>query len=898
MLWLLTAAALAALVAAGPAAAWGSWVPLHALLLGGIGSAITMWSAHFADTLLHRPPLGGHTLLNARLALHSLGAVLVLVGITASRGILAMVGVTLIIVAALAGFLAIAVQKRRAVAPAMGGLTRYYMVSLGLMALGGVWGYLTSWASDTGRAAASDAFYIAHTMGMMLGFVGLTVLGTFVLLWPTMLRTPMEAGALRQAMRALPVLVGGVAVAAAGGIWPPLLALGLLVYLTGSMGILAPACSTASRVRPRSFATLSAAAAIVWFLACLLILAIQAALAADVTALRESIHDLALPFAAGFGLQILAGALSYLMPIILGRGPAATRESNRIMDRAAAFRVAAANTALTIAVIPVLPWGVRTVSGLLAGAMTLWVVVSIAEATLRSARIRQSAAHRRVPASGGHVSHVSNAPSSPQAAASSVQATAFSAHSQSSPHSDSMPRRADGGYETTPQTSARRGALLGLATAGAAALLGGAVSASRGELAFGSSQARPTPTGRTVEATIRVEGMRFVPDTVDVQPGDRLLLTLDNTATQVHDLVLATGQTTGRIAAGAHGQLEVPLVDGPTEGWCSIAAHRAQGMVFHVTAAGQGTQASSPHASHGGNQPLAVDLQAPLPDGFEPYDAALPPAPDETTHRYTFTVTEVPEAYVGAGVTQTRWTFNGTAPGPVLRGKVGDTFEITLVNGGMMSHSIDFHAGITPPDELMRSINPGESLTYRFTAEHAGIWLYHCSTAPMSVHLASGMFGAVIIDSEGLANVDREYVLIQSEHYLGTDGQTDATKVAAKTPDLLSFNGVAFQYAHAPLPARTGERVRFWVLDAGPSLPSSFHVVGLQFDTVFHEGTYLLGGPEQRGRAWGGGAQALGLQPAQGGFVEAVVPGPGNYSIVTHAFADMEKGAQGILRAQ
>lgn len=453
----------------------------------------------------------------------------------------------------------------------------------------------------------------------------------------------------------------------------------------------------------------------------------------------------------------------------------------------------------------------------------------------------------------------------------------------------------------------RRGVLLGLVTAGAAVVVGSAIAGHDSTSGTSTSGSGVTATGQTVRATITVSGMRFVPDTVDVTPGDRLVLTLDNTADQVHDLVLATGATTGRVAAGATGTLDAGIVTGPIEGWCSIAGHRAAGMVFHVTAGGSSaTATATASGSMAGMAGMAAtsgtdavpDLEAALPEGFTPWRAALDAAPEGATHKHTFTVTEVEGAYVGAGVTQTRWTYNGTAPGPVLRGKVGDTFEITLVNGGSMSHSIDFHAGIIPPDDVMRSINPGEQLTYTFTAQHSGIWLYHCATAPMSVHLASGMHGAVIIDPDDLAEVDREYLLIQSEVYLGPEGgETDADKVAAKTPDLVTFNGVAFQYALSPLEARTGERVRFWVLDAGPSLPSSFHVVGLQFDTVFHEGAYLLGGPDDAGRAWRGGAQSLGLQPAQGGFVEAVVPGAGHYPMVTHAFADMEKGAKAILHA-
>ena len=446
----------------------------------------------------------------------------------------------------------------------------------------------------------------------------------------------------------------------------------------------------------------------------------------------------------------------------------------------------------------------------------------------------------------------------------------------------------------------RRGILMGLLTAGAAVVVGSVIG-NRGQ---GGATQDIEATGNTVNATIKVEGMRFVPDTVDVAPGDRLVITLDNTADQVHDLVLATGQTTGRVAAGAKGTLNAGVVAGPVEGWCSIAGHRAQGMVFHVTAGGTAAGAHQ----HGGGQSTQTgsgkdavpDYSAHLPADFKAFDAALPPAPSSPdggpmTHRHTFTVKEQ-VMQVGAGVTQRRMTFNGQVPGPVLRGKVGDTFEITLVNDGTMSHSLDFHAGITPPDKAMRSINPGESLVYTFKAQHSGIWLYHCSTSPMSLHLAAGMHGAVIIDPPGLPAVDREYAIVASEVYLGPEGgEPNTDKIAAKTPDLMTFNGVAFQYHQQPLKAKVGERVRFWVMAAGPSLPTSFHAVGLQFDQVFFEGAWTLGGPNRIGAAWSGGSQALGLQPAQGGFVECVASEPGHYVFVTHSFADMEKGAHGVL---
>ena len=441
---------------------------------------------------------------------------------------------------------------------------------------------------------------------------------------------------------------------------------------------------------------------------------------------------------------------------------------------------------------------------------------------------------------------------------------------------------------------------MGLLTAGAAVVVGSVIG-NRGQ---GGATQDIEATGNTVNATIKVEGMRFVPDTVDVTPGDRLVITLDNTADQVHDLVLATGQTTGRVAAGAKGTLDAGVVAGPVEGWCSIAGHRAQGMVFHVTAgetsAGAHQHGGGQSAQTGSGKDAVPDYSAHLPADFKAFDAALPPAPSSPdggpmTHRHTFTVKEQ-VMQVGGGVTQRRMTFNGQVPGPVLRGKVGDTFEITLVNDGTMSHSLDFHAGITPPDKAMRSINPGESLVYTFKAQHSGIWLYHCSTSPMSLHLAAGMHGAVIIDPPGLPAVDREYAIVASEVYLGPDGgEPNTDKIAAKTPDLMTFNGVAFQYHQQPLKAKVGERVRFWVMAAGPSLPTSFHVVGLQFDQVFFEGAWTLGGPNRIGAAWSGGSQALGLQPAQGGFVECVASEPGHYVFVSHSFADMEKGAHGVL---
>ena len=178
--------------------------------------------------------------------------------------------------------------------------------------------------------------------------------------------------------------------------------------------------------------------------------------------------------------------------------------------------------------------------------------------------------------------------------------------------------------------------------------------------------------------------------------------------------------------------------------------------------------------------------------------------------------------------------------------------------------------------------------------------MYHCSTMPMSAHIAAGMHGAVVIEPDGLPAVDRSYLLVQSEVHLDGDGRTsvrevDAASAAADTPDAVVFNGVANQYVSRPLTARVGDRVRFWVLAAGPNRGSSFHVVGTQFDTVWSEGAYLLRDGTGPLGDTGGGSQVLDLAAAQGGFVELTPREPGHYAFVTHVMADAERGARGLL---
>jgi nitrite reductase (NO-forming) len=277
-------------------------------------------------------------------------------------------------------------------------------------------------------------------------------------------------------------------------------------------------------------------------------------------------------------------------------------------------------------------------------------------------------------------------------------------------------------------------------------------------------------------------------------------------------------------------------------------------------------------------------------DDWEPRDPKLDPAPEGTLHEITIRTSEV-EKEVAPGVTQQVWTYDGLFPGPVLRGKVGDTFRITLINDGQLGHSIDFHSSKVAPNIEMRTIERGEELIYEFEAKHAGVFMYHCGTSPVLQHTGMGQHGTMIIDPPDLPDVDHEFWLVQHETYIGTLNES-YSKMEASQWDIVAFNGYPNQYIHAPIEGvEPGERVRMWVMNNGPSEDSSFHVIGTIFDTVFKEGSYRLH-PDEHAP---GGAQVLDLKPSTGGFVEFTFDTDGTYPFVDHKFANVPKGAVGMF---
>ncbi len=826
------------------------WLAVHVLLLGAVTNAILIWSAHFTLAVLRVPAPQRRRGAALRLAALNVGVLAVLAGgavpaTLAERsqgaspatpaGWVGVAGAGLVFVAVGAHLHWLRVQLRAAL-PSPYTVTVHYYAAASVALLTGI--PVGAWMLVVDDAAR-PRLVLFHAHVNLLGWVTLTVLGTVLTLWPTILRTRMSDGAVAAARTALPVAGGGLLLLSVGVLawWPVVAVGGLGLVATAVLIVLRPAVRSARAKPPASFAAWSLAAASGWLLAALAIDATTLTRAASPAQAQDRFSDVLVPLLVGFVAQTLLGALAYLLPVALGGGPAQVRAADAALDRHGPQRVVMANLALVLFLLPVGAYVRITTSLLVLAALVQFLIPAI-----------RLIARRRV---------------------STVEV----------PSHPARPRPLGG-------------VAVGVALVLIAILVGVTAQGRTGPGGSPASLAVDVPaTGNTTTVAVVADGMRYHPNRITVPAGDRLVIELTNQDNRRHDLVLATGARTDTIGQGATTRLDAGIIGGEVEGWCSLPGHRQAGMTLTITATG--APAATPTGDHHGtDMPARIDAMADPGDDFVARDATAPVTSGERVHRLDLRVEETVRE-VAPGVRQKLWTFNGTAPGPVLRGRVGDTFEITLTNDGSIDHGIDFHAGALAPDVPMRPIEPGQRLTYRFTATKAGIWMYHCSTMPMLLHVGNGMYGAVIIDPPDLPPVDREYVLVQSELYLGPDGEPgDLAAMQAERPDAVVFNGYVAQYAHRPLTASAGDRVRVWVLNAGPNRDSAFHIVGALFDTVYREGHYELRPGEP------GGAQVLDLAPAAGGFVETVFAEPGHYPFVSHILVDAERGARGMITVQ
>lgn len=401
----------------------------------------------------------------------------------------------------------------------------------------------------------------------------------------------------------------------------------------------------------------------------------------------------------------------------------------------------------------------------------------------------------------------------------------------------------------------------------------------------------------------------FAPHDLTAQPGAYTGV-LVNQGEADHDIQFENGD---KIIATPGESVEFDFVV-PPEGVafnCTISGHADAGMIGMVETP-ESAASSESTTAHGAPGDVLAEVEA-NPDA-PPYtlrDARAPArgqgqgvtlieggAPDGGDLIEVEMVVEEKLMTVAEGYEQLVWTFNGEVPGPVLRTEVGDTVRVHLVNPveSEVPHSLDFHASQVAWNDEMRSIDPGEDLIYEFTTDYAGVWMYHCGTDPVLHHIANGMFGMVITEPDGgLPPIENEFFFVQNEWYLGPQGEVSSfakANQAAPAPDFVMFNGVAKQYLDNPIQVPTGEDVRLFVLDVGPSIDSSFHIVGTIFHAVTKEGVHLVEGNDGN---WG--SQAVDLSPAQGAVIELRTAEDGLYPIVTHAFNFPGRGAVGLLQA-
>jgi len=346
---------------------------------------------------------------------------------------------------------------------------------------------------------------------------------------------------------------------------------------------------------------------------------------------------------------------------------------------------------------------------------------------------------------------------------------------------------------------------------------------------------------------------------------------------------------------------------------CCLTIAGAAVTAAHGDRAGAGPPASDPtghethlsggsHQGQGPNSPFPENAGDPQVAASERYalpDPTLPQTPPgdvkhfvvQSFEHVTRVSSELPPFRVwsyGVNGVQLR----GTGASPPMVVNQGDLVDITFINGGStqanasFGHSLDLHAAELPPPEFFKTIPPGRRIHYRFRANHPGVFLYHCASPPMLLHLGAGMVGMMVVKPRDLPTVDRELWLVQQEYYPGKPGlDPDFTKMMDRDPSVVTFNGFAFQYRDHPIAVRVGEKIRIYLINAGPALSSEFHVIGGVFDRWNVEG------------ATGHDAQTVNLGASQGGWVDFSLKRKGVYPFVTHNFAEMARGAEGALIA-
>jgi nitrite reductase (NO-forming) len=252
---------------------------------------------------------------------------------------------------------------------------------------------------------------------------------------------------------------------------------------------------------------------------------------------------------------------------------------------------------------------------------------------------------------------------------------------------------------------------------------------------------------------------------------------------------------------------------------------------------------------------------------------------------------------IAPGVEYTFWTFGGTVPGSFIRVREGDQVEFRMKNrhDSTVPHNIDLHAVTGPGGGAEATLAiPGHESTFTFAALNPGLYVYHCATAPVGMHVANGMYGLILVEpKEGMSAVDREFYVMQGDFYTkGAHGEQghqpfDFQKAINETPDYVVFNGATNALTgDNSLQASVGETIRMFVGNGGPHLTSSFHIIGVVFDNVYAEG----------GTKANHNVQTTTIPAGGSAMVEFRTSVPGNMILVDHAiFRPFHKGTIGML---
>jgi hypothetical protein len=351
------------------------WLLIHLLLLGAATNAIVVWSSHFANAVLRVAPPANRRGEATRLAVLNAGIVAVLAGGLggADWHPLAVGGSAVVFAAVLAHLTALASRLRKALAPPLVVTVHYYLVATTALLVGipaGAWMLLVD-----NRAPV----LLFHAHVNVLGWITLTVLGTLLTLWPTVLGTRMADGAVRWAVRALPLAVAGLGLLGLGVLawWPVVAAAGVVVFAAAVIVSAVPAVAAGWRRPPSSFAAWSIAAAVGWLLVALGVDAVTLVGAADAAAAVAGFGSVLVPLLAGFVAQVLIGALAYLLPMVLGGGPARVRTRQAVLDRYWAQRVAMGNAALAVYLLPVDSYVRITTSLLVLAALVQFLIAAV-----------------------------------------------------------------------------------------------------------------------------------------------------------------------------------------------------------------------------------------------------------------------------------------------------------------------------------------------------------------------------------------------------------------------------------------------------------------------------------------------------------------------------------------